>query len=69
MPIYRCTATVTGSKYLGEVNADSMEQAIERANALAEDIGVSLCHHCAEECEDPEITNVAVALVEQSAAR
>lgn len=47
--------TVVGSKYLGEVDADRPEEAIQKAWSLAH---VSLCHQCASECEDPEIAKI-----------
>lgn len=51
---YSVTGVVTGSKYLGEFEADSKEEAI--ALAMESDaISVRLCHQCVEECEDPEI--------------
>jgi len=45
---------VVGSKYLGEFEAETEEEAIEKgleSNAAH----VSLCHQCSGECEDPTI--------------
>ena len=54
MPKFYVTGVVSGSKYLGEFEAETEEQAIEMA--LASDrVAVCLCHHCSSECEDPEI--------------
>lgn len=54
---YHCYGVVVGSKYLGEVEADSEEEAEERALEL-ESASVSLCHQCASECEDPQIDKI-----------
>ena len=58
---YRAYGIVTGSKYLGEYEADSPEEAEEMALNKS---NVFLCHQCADECEDPEIHEVTVELVE-----
>jgi hypothetical protein len=52
-----------GSKYLGEVEADTMEEAIEKGGRRAH---VSLCHQCSHECEDPEIQEVFAEPVEDT---
>lgn len=58
---YNVTATVVGSKYLGEFEADSPDEAAEMArNSTAASIG--FCHQCAEHCEDPEVTAVLAEL-------
>lgn len=45
---------VKGSKYLGEFEAATAEEAVQMA--LESDAAwVSLCHQCSGECEDPEI--------------
>lgn len=51
---YNCYASVTGSKYLGDVEADTIEEAIDKAWQL-KGCHVSFCHHCADQCEDPQI--------------
>lgn len=43
--------TVVGTKYLGEFEAESKEEAV--ALALESEGGIiSLCHQCVSECED-----------------
>lgn len=64
MPKYHCYAEVTGSKYLGVVEAESESEAIENALELGSSY-VSLCHECTRECEDPAVTNVSVEKVEE----
>jgi len=53
MPLFRVNATVTGSKYLGEFEAETAEDAIEMA-LNSDRAVVSLCHHCSDKCIDPE---------------
>lgn len=54
-----CTEPIcTGSKYLGEVTADTREQAIEQVADLGDSI--SLCWQCAREIEDPTVTEIIV---------
>lgn len=53
MPKFRINATVVGGKYIGEFEADTAEKAIEMAEQ-SEKAYVSLCHHCTDQCEDPE---------------
>ena len=52
MPRYAVYGLVTGTKFLGEFEAETMEKAIEMAG---EDAFVNLCHHCASECDGAEI--------------
>jgi hypothetical protein len=40
--------------YVGEVEADSVEEALEKAESMGHD--VSLCHQCSHKIEDPELT-------------
>lgn len=61
MAKYSVTGKVVGSKYLGEVEADSLEQAFEKAEKL--DFYVSLCHQCDDQCEDAEVTEWNVSLI------
>lgn len=57
--IWRVAATVTGSTYLGEVEADTREEAEAKAwSELA--AAPSFCHQCSSGCEDPEITEIVV---------
>lgn len=57
MKTWRVYATVTGSKYLGEVEAETEEEAKEKAFDL-DAAYISLCHACSTHCEDAEITEV-----------
>lgn len=59
MPKYMIYAAITGSKYLGEVEAANKEEAEELGWALEEGC-VILCHQCSSECEDPEISEIIV---------
>lgn len=56
---FSCYAQVIGSKYLGDVEADSLEEAEEKAEAL-ETLNISLCHQCADQVEDPTIAEIVV---------
>lgn len=62
MPKFRVSATVTGSKYIGEFEAATAEEAERMAYGSAE-ASVSLCHQCASECEDPECSEMHVEAV------
>lgn len=57
MAKWRVTAKVVGSKYLGEFEAKSKREA-EALAFESEKAGISLCHQCADECEDPEVESV-----------
>ena len=59
MKEYRCYGIVQGSKYLGTVNANSKEEAEDKAYEL-DACDVSLCHQCVPECEDAEIINIII---------
>jgi len=59
MAKFNCYATISGSKYLGQVEADTSEEAEEKAFKLPS-ASVHLCHQCAEDIEDPEVTQVSV---------
>lgn len=61
MPTYHIYGIVTGSKYLGEVEAENEEMAKEKAFEEL-DMHCSLCWHCAEEIEDPEITDISAEI-------
>ena len=53
MPEWDVWGVVTGTKYLGKFTADTKEEA--EALALESDAAQpSLCHHCSDECEDPQ---------------
>ncbi len=53
MPKYRVYGKITASKYLGEYEADSADEAEEMA--IDEHGSITLCHQCSGECADPEI--------------
>ena len=55
---YSVYGKVVGSKFLGTFEASSSEEAEQKA--LDANGHVSLCHHCAGECEDAEITECVV---------
>ena len=61
MAKYRATATVTGSKYLGEFEAPSAAEA-ERMARESDEASVSLCHQCTDEVEDPEVRELFTEL-------
>ncbi len=63
MTKYHIYGTVTGSKYLGTVEADSTGEAEEKAWEEL-DCSVSVCYHCANDVVDPEITAVVANEVE-----
>lgn len=52
-------AKVVGSKYLGEVEADNEEAAIEKAEQL-DATHISLCHQCSGQCEDAAVDEIVV---------
>lgn len=60
---YRVTGHVFAGKYLGIVEAENEEDAKEKGLNL-ETASVSLCHACAEECEDPQVEDVTVEEIE-----
>lgn len=60
MKTYQVYGTVRGSKYLGEVEAETAQEALERAPHEASLFDVRLCHQCSGECEDPEIDGYLV---------
>lgn len=59
MKTYHVYGTVTAGKYLGTVEAESEEEAIAKGWEL-ETVYVSVCHQCARDISDPEITDISV---------
>jgi hypothetical protein len=57
---FSVTGTVQGGVYLGEVEAESPEQAEKLGWALP-NAYIILCHECAHKVEDLEITEIHVA--------
>lgn len=52
---YNVYALITGSKFLGEYEADSPEEACAMAEPNAD---VSICHQCAKEIDDAQIDSL-----------
>lgn len=59
MSKWKCYGRITSSKYLGEVEADTEDEALEKAIGL-DTAFISLCHQCSREMDDPEVTEVNV---------
>jgi hypothetical protein len=59
MTLYRVYGKVVGTKYIGEFEAESKEEA-EKMAMGSDKFSVSVCHYCSSECEDPEIESVIV---------
>ncbi len=53
---WRVTGTVVGSKVIGEFKAPNGKAACKKAWGNAY---VSVCHHCADEVSDPEVSELA----------
>ena len=62
--LYRVSATVVGSKYIGEFLAESAEAA-EKMAWDHENSSICLCHQCSSECEDGTIEKMNVERVKQ----
>ena len=52
MPEFNVIGKVVGSKYLGKFEAKNKKEA-EKMALESEAVGISLCHQCSGECEDP----------------
>jgi hypothetical protein len=59
MAKWAITGAIHGGKYLGTVEAATKEEA-EALGWTLPTCGVSLCHQCSNECEDPEIVELIV---------
>ena len=57
------TATVVGGKYIGEIEAATKKEAMEKALNM-EEADVRFCHQCSGECENAELTEFHAELVE-----
>ena len=55
MAKFHVSGTVVGSTYIGEFEADTEREAVEKA---AQEAHVSLCHQCCKNCENIEITEM-----------
>jgi len=60
---YSVNASISGSKYLGTVDAESEEDAIQKGYDL-DTAYCSLCHECSGECEDPHVDEIHVSLMQ-----
>lgn len=61
---YLIYGKVVGSKYIGEVEASSEREAIEKGWELDETC-VYLCCQCSRQCEDGEITDLLAEPLEE----
>ena len=64
MAKFNVVGVVTGSKYLGCFEAETAEEAVEMA-LKSDKASVSVCHHCSEEVEDPEVQSARAELAEE----
>jgi len=55
---YRVFALIAATKFLGTVEADSLEEAEDRAGDL--DCSINLCHQCCTECDGADVTELVV---------
>lgn len=66
---YRIYGIATIGKYLGEVTAESKEEALDKAetdDAITANHHISICHHCSRQMQDtPEITELQAEEVEE----
>lgn len=63
MPKFHVHGSVKASKYIGEYEAKTKEEAEEMA---WKDAYVSVCNQCSSQVEDPEIDELIVEEVEES---
>jgi len=61
MPKFNVYGSVVGSKFIGTYEAKTRDEAIDKASR---DAHVSLCHHCATECENAEVDELTAERVE-----
>lgn len=64
MPKFSVTGVVSGSKFLGEFEADTEEKAIEMALDTDAAQSVNLCHQCNDQCEDGQIEKAVASKIE-----
>ncbi len=57
MKTWHIYASVVGTKYLGKVKAETMEEAEEKAWGL-DTAYVSVCHQCSHQIDSPEIEKI-----------
>lgn len=58
---WRVSGTVVAGTYVGEVEAETEEEAIQKGWDL---VDVSVCHQCAKVISDPEVEDIQVTQVE-----
>ncbi|MDR9792732.1 hypothetical protein ACTHHL_04595 [Aeribacillus composti] len=63
MPKYQVYGVVTGTKYIGEFEANNKEEA-EQIAWDSENSHVSICYHCSKEIDEPQIEKLVVEKVE-----
>jgi hypothetical protein len=56
---WNCYGLVSGSKFLGTVEADSKHEAEQKAWEEL-DIYIGICHHCAKQIDGAEITDLDI---------
>lgn len=54
--VWNVYAQISGGQFIGQVEADTKEQAQELADKL--EVDTSLCWSCAAKIEDPEVTEI-----------
>lgn len=64
MPKFRVYGTVIASKYIGEFEAATKEEA-EQMAWESEEACVSVCHQCARDVDSPEIDHLVIEEVEE----
>jgi hypothetical protein len=63
MAKFHVYGAIVGTKYLGIYEAETKEEAVEKA--MADAAGPCLCHECSSEVEDPEIESAMADPVEE----
>lgn len=64
MPMYRVCGKVSGGKYLGDFEADSAEEAVEKA-LNSEDVYIQLCLEYSRQCENVECQDAEAELIDE----
>jgi hypothetical protein len=59
---YNVYGTVVGGKFIGTFKAKTKKEALEKA---LDHVHVSLCHHCASECENAEVDKLTAEEVDE----
>ena len=63
MKKWNANASISAGKYIGEVEAETVEEAIDKAYKHR-NADCSVCHQCSDDVNDPEITAVHVYCAE-----